>query len=159
MGRRKKDEFEIPDTLAPFAALVKNRPVDESRWITSVMYTQIQCLVMQRKYQARVDRAQQDGGRDRKAEEQLRRLMEAQTIDQQEYWLQDQAGRAMLTCNVCGKYDVPAVLEMKKDGHRVRICQSCLNRKGMLVEPPGSQNTVAELAMPLPVEEPSSEGQ
>ena len=145
MGRRKKDEFEIPDTLAPFAALVKNRPVDESRWITSVMYTQIQCLVMQRKYEARIDRAQQDGGRDRKAEEQLRRLMKAQTIDQQEYWLQDQAGRAMLTCNVCGQYDVPAVLEMKKDGHRIRICQSCLMKKGMLVDAPDVRARIPNL--------------
>lgn len=150
MSRRKKDEFEIPDTLAPFAALVKNRPVDESRWITSVMYTQIQCLVMQRKYQARIDRAAQEGKRDQYAEKQLHRLLEAATIDQQEYWLQDQAGRAMLTCTVCGQYDVPAVLEMKKDGHRVRICQSCLQKKGMLVDSPDPNAKLPEGILSLP---------
>jgi hypothetical protein len=149
----QSDDFVISDKLAPYEALAKNKP-DEVRWITRVMYTQIQCIVMQRKLQAQVDRARSKGIPSPKAEERLKQLMAAESIDEQEYWLQDQAGRAMLSCTVCGTHDVVAVMEMKQKGHRVRVCHSCMTKKGWLLDAPNPRAPIPNLhCLPVGSEE------
>ena len=100
------------------------------RWITRELYTDIQCWVLEDSLRYRLEQLRQEYIVDKKLEYRLSSLLDCKTQEEKAQWLQDYKGRALLSCTVCLKNDVPAVLELKEGGKRVRICAACCGECG-----------------------------